>query len=126
MHHTTGHHTPPHPTAWVRVRGPNFRRYCSTQDRDSLNRFWVLLHNQSTMDVFCNKDLITNIRRINKSITIRTSSMVGYFRGYGWICYSPRGTASIISLKNMKALYRATYDSASNDGGHFVVHRHMG
>ena len=33
---------------------------------------------------------------------------------------------NILSLKNTKTLYRITYDSMSGDGGHFVVHRHMG
>ena len=53
-------------------------------------------------------------------------NMVGYFRGYGWVWYDPNGISNILSLKNMKALYCVTYDSASNHGSHFVVHCCMG
>ena len=49
-----------------------------------------------------------------------------YFRGYGWVWYDPRGIANIISLKNMKEIYCVTFDSMSNDGVHFIVHRDTG
>ena len=72
---------------------------------------------------------MTNIQHINKSITICTNggetivNTVGYFHGYGWVWHDPQGIANIISLKNMKAIYRVTFDSMSNYGGHFIVHR---
>ena len=54
------------------------------------------------MEVFCNEAVLTNICRINKSITIWTSggetliNMVGYFRGYGWVWYDPQGITNIL------------------------------
>ena len=56
----------------------------------------MFLHNQSTVNVFCNGDFLTNIQRINKSITIPTNSgetivnTVEYFRSYGWVWYNPK------------------------------------
>ena len=45
------------------------------------------------MDIFCNSNLLTNIRRINKSIIIQKNNSemlvntVGYFHVYGWVWY---------------------------------------
>ena len=84
------------------------------------------------MNVFCNIDLLTRISHINELITIRTNggetlvNTVGYLCGYGWVWYDPHGIANIISLKNMKAIYRVTFNSMSDDGGHFIVHRDTG
>ena len=92
----------------------------------------MLLDNQSTVNIFCNGDLLTDIRWTNKSITIHTNggetlvNTVRYFRGYGWVEYDPQGITDILSLKNMKSLYRVTYDSMSDNDGHFVVHCHTG
>ena len=51
----------------------------------------MLLDNESTVDVFLNSNLLTDIRRINKSVTIWTKGgktlvhTVRYFHSYGWV-----------------------------------------
>ena len=54
--------------------GDGVRRYCFAQGNDgsTLDAFWVLLDNQSTVDVFCNRELLVDIHTIAKSITIYT------------------------------------------------------
>ena len=67
------------------------RRYCFAQgdDRSTLDAFWVLLDDQSTVDIFCSEELLVEIHTIDKSIIIRTNggetvvNMVGCFPGYG-------------------------------------------
>ena len=97
-------------------------------DKSTLYVFWVLLDNQSTIDVFCNGELLVGIHTIAKSMTIHTNrgetvvNMVGCFLGYGWVWYNPNGIANITALTNMKKHHRVTYDSKSSGGGNFIIH----
>ena len=92
---------------------------------------WILLDNQSTVDVFYNADLLTNIRTGAGSMTIHcnagaaTTDLVGELSGYGTVWYHPDGIANILSLARVKEQgYRVTYDS---DGGNrFMIHKSDG
>jgi hypothetical protein len=67
-------------------------------------RSWILLDNQSTVDVFHNAKLLTNVCKSNKNLDIHcnavvaTTNLVGDFSGYGTVWYHPRGIANILSL----------------------------
>jgi hypothetical protein len=56
---------------------------------------WILLNNQSTVDVFHNAKLLTNVRKSDKNLAINcnagvaTTNLVGNFPGYGTIWYHP-------------------------------------
>jgi hypothetical protein len=56
---------------------------------------WVLLDNQSTIDVFYNRALITNIRksptkmRIHCNAGVTTTDLVADFAGYGTVWFNP-------------------------------------
>ena len=89
--------------------------------------WWVLLDNQSTVDVFVNKKLLKNIRTVDGDMVIhshggsRTTNKVGDFPGYpNPVWFDPEGIANILSMSNMQKLYRITYDSAKE--GAFIVH----
>jgi len=81
---------------------------------------WVLLDNQSTVDVFQNKNLLTNIRDSGKVLKIHcnagvaTTSLVGHLPGYGEVWLYEKGIA-ILSLSRVKVRYRVTYDSQNGN-----------
>ena len=96
------------------------------QNNGNVNPFWVLLDNQSTVNIFTNAKILGNIHDINTSLKIystggcTTTNTIGYLNSYGWVWYHPGGIANILSLSRVKKRYRVTFDSdAENE---FVVH----
>jgi len=122
-------------TAW-HDGGPNFAFVTHSgtalsQGRAGIPDSWILLDNQSTVDVFCNPRLLQNIRQSPDTMNIQctagrsTTNLIGDFPGYGPVWYLPNGIANILSLSRVSAKYRVTYDSTS-DANAFVVHKRPG
>jgi hypothetical protein len=91
---------------------------------------WILLDSQSTIDVFQNMNLLSNIRQADGQMDIHcnagvtSTNMVGDLGGYGTVWYHPQGIANILSLSHVRDCgYRVTYDSVSNV---FCIHKHDG
>ena len=88
---------------------------------------WVLLDNQSTIDVFVNRRLLRNIRWVNQYMYIHCTAgvtrtnLVGELPGYGTVWFHPDGIANILSLSRVKTKYRITFDSDENN--EFIVHK---
>jgi hypothetical protein len=78
------------------------------QEEQIVPNSWILLDNQSTVDVFCNRSLLTNVRETNKVMNIRCNAgvtrtnMVGELNGYGTVWYNPKGIAKILSLSQVE------------------------
>ena len=92
---------------------------------------WILLDNQSTVDVFQNASLLKNIRTSNTQMDIHcnagvsTTQQIGDLPGYGTVWYNPNGIANILSLSRVRERgYRVTYDS--DNGNRFLVHKDNG
>jgi hypothetical protein len=89
-----------------------------TQRKSSeIPKCWVLLDNQSTVDVFSNAALLRNIRKVDRSMYIQctagttSTNMMGDLEGYGPVWYHPGGIANILSLSRVRQNFRVTFDS---------------
>ena len=89
---------------------------------------WILLDNQSTVDVFCNKDLLTNIRQADRSCRIScnagvvTTDLIGDLAGYPEpVWYHATGIANILSLHRVTKHCRVRYDSSEENASFHVT-----
>jgi hypothetical protein len=88
---------------------------------------WILLDNQSTVDVFSNRGLLKNIRNATTTMQIHCNAgvshtnQIGDLPGYGTVWFHPRGIANILSLSRVKQKYRVTFDSTN--GNQFIIHK---
>lgn len=99
-------------------------------------REYVIPHNSvgldsmSSVDVFGNKRMLTNIRTVNSQMRIVCNAgevvvtKMGDLAGYGPVWYHPGAISNILSLSNVQKLYKATYDSEAGD--FFTLHRSDG
>jgi hypothetical protein len=94
-------------------------------DTKYVNPHWIILDSQSTADIFCNPNLLTNIRYAGKSINIHCNAgtsiatQVGTIKNYGEVWFNPNAIANILSLARVKERYSVRYDS--DEGNQFMV-----
>ena len=99
---------------------------CQAQGR-VIPSSWIILDNGSTVDIFTNKNLLTNIRTTKTVMNVRCNAGVtqtnlqGDLEGYGTVWYNPNGIANILSLSRVQEKYRVTFDS--NVDGSFFIHK---
>ena len=70
----------------------------------SIPVWYVLLDNQSVVDVFSNTPLLANILKFGRTLHLSynsstlTITLVGYLEGCGTVCFHTNGIADILSL----------------------------
>ena len=104
------------------------------ENEKSINHDWVLLDSQSNCDIFCNKRLLTNIRREEgPGLLLHTNggtlqtNMVGDVKGYGKVWYDPTSLANILSLSNVRKRFRITMATGPKDPKpKIIVHKTNG
>jgi hypothetical protein len=86
---------------------------------------WILLDNQSTVDVFHNATLLSNIRQAAGTMDIycnagvTTTTLVGDLPGYGTVWYQPNAIANILSLSRVREHgHKITYNSENGNEFH--------
>lgn len=90
-------------------------------------RNWILLDNQSSVSVFCNRNLVQNIRKSNEGdMYLSTNGGVlvttdkADLPEWGEVWFNEGAITNIFSYAEMADRYRITYDSSKEDA--FVVH----
>jgi len=98
--------------------------------RGGVNRSYVLLDNQSTVNQIANPSLLANIRKAKNPITVHCNNGSSYTTlegdlGRMTVYHNPYGIVNVLLLKSTKAKHRVTYDSWDCDGV-FKVHTEEG
>jgi Zinc knuckle len=88
---------------------------------------WILLDSQSTISVFCNPDMLRNIRpsgHVLRAVTnggSQESTLIADFPNLGEVWFNPESIANILSLADVRKVCRVTMDSSVETA--IVVHR---
>ena len=99
----------------------NTLRRLDNDEKRKVNKWWILLDSGSTVDVFCNASLLTNIHTVNEEMKVHcnagqsVTSKKGTLEGYGLVWYYAAGIANILSLYNVTSKYHVQYDSHTTD-----------
>ena len=95
--------------------------------RDLNLRKVILLDSQSTISLFCNKQLITNICKAKKNMTpmsnggsMSVDKIADIGENQSLVWFSEKAIANILSLKEAIARYQVTYNSEDME---FIIHR---
>jgi len=86
-------------------------------DSDFIPDAWVLLDSQSTVSVFKNSALLTNIRDSPTTLRVHTnggtqlSTQIGDIPNFGHVWYNPKSLANILSMAAVRKLCRITMDT---------------
>jgi hypothetical protein len=131
---SVGHYANQCPTALTMLQ----HCYMLTQDSqnsdlvryEGIPRNWVLLDSQSTISVFNNPNMVTNIRSSPQSVCARTngghqtSNQIADFTNLGTVWFNESSIANILSLSEVRKVCRVTMDTSAE--GEMIIYRTNG
>ena len=88
------------------------------QANGEIPKTWILLDSQLMVDIFCNPQLLKNIRRTPEGMRVHCNAgscltnLVRDLPRYGTVWYDPKAIANILSLRRVRDHYHITYDSS--------------
>ena len=91
-------------------------------------RSWILIDNQSSVTIFCNKDMVKNIRKSSDIIEITTNggplicNTKCTVPGFGDAWFNEKSVTNILSYAEVVDKFTVTYDSKNEDA--FCVTTH--
>ena len=100
-------------------------RIVLSQYKHVIDEWWVLLDNQSTVNLFKNAGMLKNIREVQGHVTVHcnagniTVNMMGDLPGFGPVWYYPNAIANILSMFLVAQRFHVQYDSRTS--GSFKV-----
>jgi Reverse transcriptase (RNA-dependent DNA polymerase) len=85
---------------------------------DGIPTHYVLLDSDSTVSIFCNADLLTDIHEVDEPLYLETngggyqvSTQMGTLKDFGPVWYNPDSIANILSLAQVRTVRRVTMDT---------------
>jgi hypothetical protein len=93
----------------------------------AINPAWILLDSQSTMSVFNNSTMLSNVRNSPHTLRALTnggyqdSTRIGDFKNLGTVWFNPASIANILSLSEVRKVCRVTLDTSAEPA--LCVHR---
>lgn len=99
-------------------------------DASGIDPNWILLDSQSTVSVFRNPSMLTNIRPSGRVLHARTngghqeSSLIGDFPNLGPVWYNPDSIANIISLADARRVCTVSMNTSVEPA--MILHRKDG
>ena len=94
---------------------------------ESTPQSWIILDNDSTVDVFCNVQIQQKVHEVSHGMRIHCNAgtsitkLKGELNSYGEVWYNPQGIANALSLFNMTKKFRVTFDNAYDE--RFKIHK---
>jgi predicted restriction endonuclease len=85
------------------------------RSRNIIPDTWILLNSQSTVSVFKNRQLLTNIRNSPSSLRMHTN---GGIQKFGDVWFNPASLANILSMAEVSKVCRITMDTAVKSAMH--------
>jgi hypothetical protein len=102
--------------------------FCTTTISAPMNlRDMILLDKQSTVDLFCNRKLVSHVWETDESVTVHgngrtlSTKMKAHVTNYSDVWFDSKAITNILSLKNVREKFHVTYDEGS-----FQVHKPNG
>ena len=100
--------------------------------RKLISKNWILLDSESSINVFCNKKFLTNIRkcedrkgvRVHSNRGFQDSTLVGTLKNFGPVWFNPNSLANILSLSEVPKQCRVTMDSHAENT--LIIHKRDG
>ena len=128
-----GHYAANCPTSTSSATGTTLTQYAFMMAQaasSTIDPAWILLDSQSTISVFNNPSMLTDIKHSGHTLRALTngghqdSVMTGVFPNLGTVWFNPSSIANILSLAEVRKVCRVTLDTSAEPA--LCVHRRNG